>query len=76
MNKERRNQIQQAIDLINEAKGIFDLVMAEEQEAFDNLPEGLQGADKGQAMETAIAALEDASGGCDAVIDSCNEAME
>jgi hypothetical protein len=32
----------------------------EEQEAFDNLPEGLQQADRGQSMEAIASALDDA----------------
>jgi hypothetical protein len=41
---------------------IADLETArdEEQEAFDNLPEGLQAAERGQDMEAAISELENA----------------
>lgn len=40
------------------AQEVLDLA-AEEQEYFDNMPESLQGTDRGQAAEQAISELED-----------------
>lgn len=59
MNKLRRKQIAQAIDLIEQAKAILEQVMDDEQEAFDNLPENLQGSARGEAMEEYIYTVEE-----------------
>jgi hypothetical protein len=75
MNKERRKQLDAAIAKIGEAKVIIDAMLQEEQETYDNLPEGLQGGEHGEAMETAIGALEQASQSCDEACEGCTEAM-
>lgn len=59
MNKARRKEIAKAIELIEEAYGILDMVRDEEQEAFDNMPEGLQGSERGEQMEEYIYTLEE-----------------
>ena len=53
MNNERRKKIQQAIDLLDE-------VIADEQDAYDNMPENLQASDKGDTMETGLDELQSA----------------
>jgi hypothetical protein len=53
MNESRRKRLRVAHELITE-------VREEEQEAFDNSPEGLQGSARGQAMEEAISNLDEA----------------
>jgi hypothetical protein len=42
MNDARRKQIQQALALIEQAKGIFEVALAQEQEDFENMPEDLR----------------------------------
>lgn len=68
MNRQRREKLDKAIGLINEADSIIADVLGEEQEAFDNMPESLQEADAGQAMQEAISALEEAQTGIEDVI--------
>ncbi len=65
MNKQRRKLIEQASQLIYEAKSLYDVANGkveeanafiqeakdEEQASFDNLPEGLQGSSRGAEME-------------------------
>ena len=48
MNKQRRKRIQEALEIIEEAKAILEEVQEEEQEAFDNMPEGLQSSERGE----------------------------
>lgn len=67
MNKERRKQINEAADLfakayamIEDVKSILQEALDEEQEYYDNMPEGLQGGDKGDMAQSAISALESA----------------
>lgn len=58
MNKLRRKQIAEAIILIEKAMDILEKVKDDEQEAFDNLPESLQGSERGETMEEYIYTLE------------------
>jgi len=65
MNKERRKQINEAADLfakayamIDDVKSILQGALDEEQEYFDNMPEGLQDGEKGQTAQDAINVLE------------------
>ncbi|EFL85786.1 MAG: hypothetical protein U0M13_05885 [Desulfovibrio fairfieldensis] len=51
MNDDRRKRIDEAMEHISAARELLDTVIAEEQEAFDNLPVGLQGSERGQKME-------------------------
>lgn len=60
MNKARRNELQKALDLLGEAKGIIEQCRDEEQDAFDNLPEGLQSSERGEQMEEYISIMEEA----------------
>lgn len=47
--------------LINGAKEVVDEVRDEEQETLENMPENMQGGERGQAMEEAVSTLEEAS---------------
>lgn len=67
MNKDRRKRLDQAQKILEDIKEQFDTardlirdVAEEEREAFDNLSEGLQQAERGQAMEAAADALDNA----------------
>ena len=58
MNRIRRREITGAIKLVEEARGILETVMEEEQEAYDNMPEGLQESEQGEQLEENVALLE------------------
>ena len=75
MNEARRKQIQQALALIEQAKGLLEVVLAQEQEDFDNMPEDLRNDETGQRAEDAIDALERATTCCDDVLSACEEAI-
>jgi hypothetical protein len=53
MNEARRKQIQQALALIEQAKGILEVALAQEQEDFENMPEDLRNDESGQSAEDA-----------------------
>ena len=81
MNQERRAKIEKLIDQVQTAA--FEMrefyneltsLQEEEQEAFDNLPEGLQQAERGQQMEAISTALEDALSSLDSAIDDVESA--
>ena len=62
MNDARRKEIQRALTLIGEAKGIIlELALSQEQDDLDNMPEDLQGDEAGQIAEEAVEALERAA---------------
>lgn len=59
MNKARREELRRALDMLNEARMIIESMQQEEQEALDNLPEGLQESDRGTVMASNAERLED-----------------
>lgn len=76
MNKPRRKELAEAVALLMNAKEILEIVQDEEQEAFDNMPEGLQSSERGEKMEEYIYSIEDAANTIDDMIDTLNEIVE
>lgn len=88
MNKDQRKRLDEALklldeanELIGQAQGIVEEVAGDERDKFDNMPEGLQASERGQAIEAAADALDEAvSGfddlGLDDIIANINTAME
>ncbi len=58
MNKQRRGELTKAAELLQQALSIIADCKGEEEECFENLPEGLQGSEKGQAMEEHISNMD------------------
>lgn len=54
MNKERREELLEAIDLLEEAKDKIGEIRDEEEDALYSLPEGLQESSRGLAMQDAM----------------------
>lgn len=80
MNRERRNELNKAVGLINsarasieEAKDIIDNCQSEEQDAFDNLPESMQEGDRGDAMQDNIDTMDEALSELDDVVSTLEE---
>lgn len=76
MNAQRRKQLAEAIAKLEEAQTLIEIVRDEEQDAFDNMPEGLQSGEKGQKMESAVSRMEDALNDLENAVDGLNEAAE
>jgi len=86
MNKDRRKRLEAIREKVEEIKTEFESVAqdlidigAEEQEAFDNMNEGLQASETGQRIEAAADALSNAVGEIEnvdlqAVLDGIDEA--
>jgi hypothetical protein len=51
MNNERRKQIAAAVAAIGAARDKLEQAAADEQNAFDNLPEAIQDSERGQKMD-------------------------
>lgn len=72
MNNQRRKRlndaetiIQRALELLSDAKAIIDEVKDEEDEAIGNLPDSLRDGERGQRMQEAADALDEASSALD-----------
>ena len=72
MNANRRKNLDEVLTRIDElarmAESIredVEMILEEEQDAFDNLPESLQDSERGERMQEAIDALENALDGLD-----------
>lgn len=50
MNAMRRKQLAKAIQMIYDAQEIIEMVKEEEQDSYDNLPEGIQDSERGETM--------------------------
>ena len=73
MNAQGRKEIAKYIASLEEIKDKLDSMMDEEQDKFDNMPEGLQESERGEAMQEAIKQLETACDNLDEVISALEE---
>ena len=73
MNNDRRNRLKKAKELLLEAQDIVYDVLNEEDNAYNNLSEGLQCTLKGEQMETNIDTLDEIKDKIDEAIDSLDE---
>lgn len=80
MNNTRRrriNELKTQIDFANnqlkDANKKLSSILSEEQNAFDNMPEGLQSSYRGMCSEDAIDNMEEASEKLDEVIELLND---
>lgn len=60
MNNDRRTRLGEVRDSLDDIITQIEELKDEEQEAYDNLPEGLQQSDRGDKMQTAIETMEEA----------------
>ncbi|EAP3798240.1 hypothetical protein ONP73_03540 [Salmonella enterica subsp. enterica serovar Lille] len=75
MNNERRKRLTALSQQLAELKDDIQSVLDEEEEAFSNLPESLQNGERGDAMQTAIAALDAAVSALEETSDQLAEAQ-
>jgi hypothetical protein len=76
MNKARRAAVEQAKTLIEKARLIVENCRDEEQDVYDNMPENLQGSERGQKVEAASDALSEAIDSLETAESACDTAME
>lgn len=60
MNKVRRKELGKAFDLVDQAKNVLETVKAEEQEAYENLPDSFRFGERGEEMQGYIEMLDEA----------------
>ncbi len=76
MNNQRRKEIAEISEEIEAIKARLESVLEEEQEAYDNLPEGIQDSDRGERMSEAISSLENALYDFDTIVENLSEAQQ
>lgn len=69
MNADRRKELSILSEAVDDVISQLNDIVSDEQEYYDNMPESLQGSERGemsndaiQAMESAVSNLEDAKG--------------
>lgn len=60
MNKARRQQLSKWLAEIEEIKDNLETICSDEEEYFDNMPENLQGSQRGMDAEEAIEQMNEA----------------
>ena len=80
MNKEKRKAIKEnnkkiefVIDILNKYKEEIELIQSDEEEAYNNLPEGFQDGLRGQDMQDAIDEIEEMIDEIDDIIERLSE---
>lgn len=76
MNKARRTQIEALAAKLEELKGDLEILRDEEQDYYDNMPESLQGGEKGDAAQQAVDELESAISSMDDALGNMATAAE
>jgi len=76
MNKTRRKQLSGIVDNLRDLMDELESVKNEEQEAFDNMPEGLQYSERGEVVGINIDSMDDAVSSLSDVIDALTEIIE
>lgn len=70
MKEERLKTLKRSLNAIQNAHDVLEEVRDEEQDAYDNLPEGLQYSERGDLMQEAVDNLDEAVDYLDDVISS------
>lgn len=76
MNNARRKEINRVVGTLQEALAELESLRDEEQDYFDNMPENLQGSERGSAAEQAASNLSEACSGIEEAISSAESSME
>lgn len=71
--REIKTQIDFANSQLKDTSKRLSSILSEEQDAFDNMPEGLQSSYRGMCSEDAIDSMEEASKKLDEVIELLND---
>lgn len=77
MNRARRKELERAVELLQQAQEIIGSVRDDEQEAYDNLPEGIQNSERGEQMSEYVDTLDNAADyDIEDIITNLNEIIE
>lgn len=73
MNKERKQSLLDVASSLTDAIDRLNEIRDEEQESFDNMPEGLQGGSRGQSMMEAIDTMDNWNTEIESIKDSIED---
>ena len=76
MNRPRRAQLAAISTRLDTLKYDLESVRDDEQSAFNEMPESLQGGERGQKCEDAVSYLEDAINSLEEILSSIESASE
>ena len=76
MNNQRRKEIEAVLNELADLRSRIETIQSEEQDAYDNMPEGLQQSERGMKAEEACSRLEDALTAFDDLESALNDASE
>lgn len=75
MNKERRQELGDVIDYLDDAIDRLEEIISDEEDSFDNLPEGLQCSRTGDSMQEAMDRMRGFCDDIEAVKSKVNDMM-
>lgn len=75
MNKKRRSVIEDAYNAIETYLLPLQDVLAEEAEAYDNMPDSLRDSERGQISDESISLLEDAIDSLQSTVDTLEQIL-
>ena len=76
MNKQNRKDIEKLIEKLDEVKTDLEFMQEDEESKYDNLPEGIQDSERGDAMQEAIEYLGYAVDSIDEAIDNLQTVVD
>lgn len=76
MNNQRRKEINAVLNELADLRSRIETIQSEEQDAYDNMPEGLQQSERGEKAEQACSELDDAISAFDDLESALNGAAE
>lgn len=76
MNKQRREELSKIYSELEGLQARIEAVRDEEQETYDNMPESLQGSERGEQSQAAIDELENATSSLTDVLSNIETAKE
>lgn len=76
MNNIRRNKLAKLYEELETLKSLLEEIQADEQEAFDNIPENLEGTERYEKAEEAVDNLDAAVDALEDVLDYIEAAQE
>lgn len=76
MNKQQRKRLAVLMDQLTVIRDELEILMNEEEEKYDNMPDQLRETERGQRMDEAIDALGDAQSSIEDALDTLGTVME
>ena len=73
MNKARRKELEKISSGLTDLQERLQEVLSEEEDAYDNLPEGIQDGERGDEMQEYISKMEEADYSLTEAIDNIDE---